>query len=588
MTGINFKPLDEATFNNFKDRTVRNKNTQYWIDRNFRAVKEGEKKADEFLRDMQKVYEKSLADLQKEIEAFYGRYATENGLTLAEVNKRLDKKQLKSAIEEIKRYYDFADPAKIGADMSREYRDELRRLSARAYMSRLEEIKARLKHEMVKLAAEQEAALTKKLKEVYEESHAEASYNIDYERGFSEGYSAPNNDVLEKVVKEKWLEDNYSSRIWKDKGRLLTSIETELLSGIAQGHNPKKIAEAMAKKYEQNYKNCERVARTETIHTMNVATSSAYKAHGIEKYEYVCDLSERTCAVCGALDGSVHDLKYKQEGVNYPVMHPNCRCTTIPHFEKDEIDAMFDEDTRLAYDENHKRYEVSASMTYREWKEGKYKGKIYGKNTDNEKRSNILERNVDIKIEKVENEICGIKKAKTMTFKEADSGKVNPNFKLRTPTAENCQSCVVGFKARLDGFNVRAKPFDEANEIMTALSENTSLAWIDKETLAFPKYIKPKENYMPRLLAWFDNNLEEGKYYTIEFYWREFMDGHIRLIFKENKSVIMYDPQSNESFQNKSLEEELYLIRRNSIKLINISDCFLNKSVVESVLEAQK
>ena len=182
--------------------------------------------------------------------------------------------------------------------------------------------------------------------------------------------------MLEKVVKGKWLEDNYSSRVWKDKGRLLTSIETELLSGIAQGHNPKKIAEAMAEKYSQNYKNCERVARTETIHTMNVAASNAYKAHGIEKYEFLCDLSERTCEKCGALDGTVHDLKYKQEGVNYPVMHPNCRCTTIPHFEKDEIDAMFDESTRIAYDENRKIYEVPESMTYTEWKNGKYKNNL--------------------------------------------------------------------------------------------------------------------------------------------------------------------------------------------------------------------
>ena len=324
MATIESKPLDKATFNRFSKRTIRNKNTQYWIDRAFRAVEAGEKKADELLRDMQKVYEKSLADLHKEIEAFYGRYATENGLTLAEVNKRLDPKQLKSAIAEIKRYYEFAKPENIGSGMSREYRDELRRLSARAYMSRLEEIKARLKNEVVKLAAEQEKAMTESLKKTYTEANAEASYNIDYERGFTEGYSAPNADVLEKVVKEKWLDDNYSSRIWKDKGKLLTSIETELLSGIAQGHNPKKIAQAMSDKYAQNYKNCERVARTETIHTMNVATSNAYKAHGIEKYEFLCDLSERTCAVCGALDRTVHDLKYKQEGVNYPVMHPNC------------------------------------------------------------------------------------------------------------------------------------------------------------------------------------------------------------------------------------------------------------------------
>ena len=37
---------------------------------------------------------------------------------------------------------------------------------------------------------------------------------------------------------------------------------------------------------------------------------------------------------------------------------------------------MFDEDTRLAYDENRKRYEVPASMTYRQWKEACKTGKI--------------------------------------------------------------------------------------------------------------------------------------------------------------------------------------------------------------------
>ena len=48
-------------------------------------------------------------------------------------------------------------------------------------------------------------------------------------------------------------------------------------------------------------------------------------------------------------------------------MHPNCRCTTIPYFEKDEIDLMFEESTRIAYDENRNIYEVPSSMTYEEW-----------------------------------------------------------------------------------------------------------------------------------------------------------------------------------------------------------------------------
>jgi NAD+--asparagine ADP-ribosyltransferase len=66
----------------------------------------------------------------------------------------------------------------------------------------------------------------------------------------------------------------------------------------------------------------------------------------------------------------VHELKYAEEGINYPVIHPNCRCTVVPAFD-DEISELFndDEDTRLAYGEDRTRYEVPASMTYKEWRE---------------------------------------------------------------------------------------------------------------------------------------------------------------------------------------------------------------------------
>lgn len=347
------------------------RNTEdYWKERAEKAVALTEKTSDEMLRDMKEVYQKSIKELNREIEAFYGRYAIENGLTLEEVHKRLDPKQLKSAKEEIKRYYDFADPKKIGRNMSREYRDELRRLSARAYMSRLEEIKMKLKHIVVKLGAEQERRLEKALKKTYADTHARTAFTIDKGLGFSGGYTAPSEDALTKAVKEKWLESNYSERIWKDKGLLLTAIDSELLSGIAQGHNPRKIAEAMSERFGLNYNNCERLARTEMLHAMNSATYSSYKEHGVEKYQFVCGLDERTCPECGALDGQTFEMKYAVEGVNYPVIHPRCRCSVTPVFE-DEISELFndDENTRLAYDEGRNHYDVPASMTYKQWRE---------------------------------------------------------------------------------------------------------------------------------------------------------------------------------------------------------------------------
>ena len=367
--GIEFKPLDGATYRHFKNRTSRTENTEYWIERELRS-KSTAKSEKELLSDMKRLYRDTIAEIDREIQAFYGRYATENGLTLAEVHKRLNPAELKRAKEDIERYYRFADPKKIGRNMSEEYRQQLRLLSARAYMSRLEEIKMRIQHVCVKMAAEQEEKFTERLAGVYADAHSYASYEVDKGLGFSTGYSAPDSDALGKALQERWLGDNYSGRIWADKARLSESLNTLFMQGVARGQNPKKIAEAMSDRYGTDYRNCERLARTEFLHMENAATYDSFKEHGVEKYQFVCGLDERTCPECGALDGTVHELKYAEEGINYPVIHPQCRCTVVPAFD-DEISELFndDEDTRLAYDEERNHYDVPASMTYTQWRE---------------------------------------------------------------------------------------------------------------------------------------------------------------------------------------------------------------------------
>lgn len=192
-------------------------------------------------------------------------------------------------------------------------------------------------------------------------------------------------------------------------------------------------------------------------------------------------------------------------------------------------------------------------------------------------------------IEIVTDEIAGVKKGASMTFTQADSGNVNPDYVSHTATAGNCPACVLCLKARLEGFNVQAKPYDETNEIMFQVSENTNFGLIDKNTGVFPKYIKPKEKYMPRLLSWFTNFLENDVFYSIEFYWKDLTpDGHIMVIFKNQDQLFMYDPQTNELLQTNRIRNFLYRVRLGTIKLLNLSNCFLNKAVVDYMLEARK
>ena len=354
---------------------------EYWIKRANQRFLMGEKTASELLTTMKTVYNNSLKDINKEIEAFYGRYAENNNLTITEVNKRLDPKQLKSAKEEIKKYYDKINELARNSDGSvdvkllRQYKDELRLQSAKAYMSRLEELKLNLKNITVNLGIEESKAYYQTLSKIYDDTYKRVNYDFDKFLGWSAGFEGLNYKKLNSAIHQQWLGENYSDRIWKNKGKLLDQINTTFLQGVAQGFNPKKITgivypelkNSISKDFKNAYYACERLARTESAHIMGEATLQGYKDRGRKQYQFEATLDNRTSDICQSLDGQVFELKEAQEGVNYPPTHPNCRSTTIPYFEPDEIDKMFDEAQRVARDENSELYYVPASMTYKEW-----------------------------------------------------------------------------------------------------------------------------------------------------------------------------------------------------------------------------
>ena len=353
---------------------------KYWKYRADRKVIFGDKSSDEALKVMSQTYKDSFANIKKEIEAFYGRYAKESGITIEEVHKRLNPAELKSWKEETKRYYDFVDKfirnnnGKVDKNLLRKYQQELRDLSARSYISRLEELKASIKNEVIKLGMQENVEFYDKFYKVYNDTYINTNFDIDKFMGFSTGFEKLNEKKIEQVLKEKWLDENYSDRIWKNKQNLFNQLDTTFMQGVAQGWNSKKIADAMAKKYGTSYYNCERLCRTEMGHFMGEATAEGYRQHNIKQYQFVCTLDERTCPICGVLDGKVFDVKYKEEGVNYPELHPNCRCTTIPYFKPDEIDAMFDESERIARENgNGNWYEIPSNMTYEQWIKTVYK-----------------------------------------------------------------------------------------------------------------------------------------------------------------------------------------------------------------------
>jgi len=85
------------------------------------------------------------------------------------------------------------------------------------------------------------------------------------------------------------------------------------------------------------------VVRTTVNQVQNAASQSVYQANSdiTAKYQYVATLDSRTSLICASLDGQT--FEYNKGPI--PPQHFNCRSTTVPVLDDDELERMFP-DTR--------------------------------------------------------------------------------------------------------------------------------------------------------------------------------------------------------------------------------------------------
>lgn len=351
-------------------------NKEYWLRRAEYYNKLGDKSSDDIIKDVKKLYKNFYESIEKETLAFYGKYAEKTGLSILDVKKLLNSKELQSYRENLKKYYDRINDLKVNGKLTKEvltqYKRELDELSAKSYISRLEALKSQFKYHTMKLGIKEDELLFNGLKNLEDDVYFQSCYDIDKFRGYTFGYAGLSEIQLNKLVNERWLGENYSSRIWKNKEKLIDNINNTLITGIARGFNPNKIAEEMKGNSDSGLYVFERLCRTECSHILNEARMQSYKDTNLNEYEFIGALDNTTCDECGAFDGEHYKLSEKVTGVNFPPIHPNCRCSTAPYFPKDEIDEgadrIFGAENRIARDESGKSYCVSDKMTFKEWK----------------------------------------------------------------------------------------------------------------------------------------------------------------------------------------------------------------------------
>lgn len=297
---------------------------EYWAGRIDDIAKGLDQKDKAYLLALKKTYIKASKSIKDEITALYAKYGQ---------NGKIDFKTLASP-------------------------------SDKANMTRLEELQKNLKTEITHMTSQFENTLKKKLVDDYTDGVYTANYLAQTTSGVGVSMAQVSRNAVQEAIRRS-LNDkvgNYSDQVWSNRDRLLDTLSQAIMQGVAEGKSANQMASFLNDKMQSNFSNAQRIVRTESSFVRNQATQDTYKEAGAKRYRFVATLDERTCPICGALDGQTFDVADEQPGGNYPPIHPNCRCTTVM-----ESTLTMQDTKRIAKDNKGKYFYVSSDTTYDDW-----------------------------------------------------------------------------------------------------------------------------------------------------------------------------------------------------------------------------
>ena len=181
-----------------------------------------------------------------------------------------------------------------------------------------------LNQEMTRLGGEEIKITEQKLLDMYNITAAQVGNSLNFAIGV-------NADTAKKAVESIWCADgkHWSSRIWTNKKALQERIQNGLIDCISRGVSKNELVKQLQKDMGVGFNQADRLARTELTYIQNRATLDRFSEAGVQKYIYLSAHDDRTSEKCLGMNGKEFLLKDAKPGINFPPLHPYCRCTIL-------------------------------------------------------------------------------------------------------------------------------------------------------------------------------------------------------------------------------------------------------------------
>lgn len=338
------------------------KNKDYWIKRKANLIYEQMDKAERQADKFDEIYKQSKAYLDKQINKVFDKFQRDYGLSEREARQVLKNMKDQKDLNELRKVIEArpSDPniQRLLADLDS---------PAYAYrMKRLERLNDDLDRMRESIYHSEKTGSDAFYSDLMKDSYYKATFDLQQQTGLAYGFSGLPESEIKHLQSFSWIGDGstYSIDIWKNTGKLASSIKDELLISLMTGRGTRETTQAIAERFNVGQNDARRLVRTESAFFHNQMELLSYEDAEITKYKFVAVLDKRTSRICQKHDNVVYRVDEAVPGVNYPPLHPWCRSTTIAHDE----DADYSKLKRRARNPKTGKVEyVPADMTYNEW-----------------------------------------------------------------------------------------------------------------------------------------------------------------------------------------------------------------------------
>lgn len=337
----------------------------YWARRAVEREDEWNKKSRETIeKELAAQYERSAQRLQANIEQLYGKFATDNALSMTDARKLINGTEFRTWRKDVEGY--LADFEKTG---NPKIMLELNALSMRSRISRLDKLYSDTLIEIDKLNRNTDNVMSSFLKEAYKDNRLHSAYELA-KKGQGPLNVVVDNKQVEQVLRTPWSGKNYSERIWANGEKLARTIQDTVVNGVHRGVSVNKLAKEVQDRMGVSKNDAVRLVRTELNYVHNQSTLDSLRSSNMEYFQFIATMDKRTSSTCREHDNNIYPISEAEVGSNVPPLHPRCRSTIAGAIsnKKPTSGSRIAKTEPTSKGERVQYQKVPRNMNYNEWK----------------------------------------------------------------------------------------------------------------------------------------------------------------------------------------------------------------------------